>query len=42
VYVVAGQVAGKTLLPLPVGSDKVEDISGDTDEKYVAMILLVM
>ncbi|XP_064623162.1 dynein beta chain, ciliary-like [Lineus longissimus] len=33
VYVVAGQVAGKTLLPLPVGSDKVEDVAGDAEEK---------
>ncbi|XP_072167681.1 dynein beta chain, ciliary [Diadema setosum] len=32
VYVVAGQVKGKTLLPLPVGSEKVES-AADCDEK---------
>ncbi len=31
VYVVAGQVNGKTLLPLPVGADRVAAI--DEDEK---------
>ncbi len=31
VYVVAGQVKGKTLLPLPVGTEKMEEM--DDDEK---------
>lgn len=31
VYVVAGQVKGKTLLPLPVGSERIQDV--DEDEK---------
>ena len=31
VYVVAGQVKGKTLLPLPVGSERVAEY--DEDEK---------
>ena len=29
VYVVAGQVKGKTLLPLPVGAEEVEEITED-------------
>ncbi len=33
VYVVAGQVKGKTLLPLPVGSDRIPNI--DDDVKWV-------
>lgn len=32
VYVVAGQVKGKTLLPLPVGTERIEMIQED-DEK---------
>nr|P39057.1 RecName: Full=Dynein beta chain, ciliary [Heliocidaris crassispina]BAA00827.1 dynein beta-heavy chain [Heliocidaris crassispina] len=36
VYVVAGQVKGKTLLPLPVGSEKVETAAGseEKDDSY--------
>ncbi|XP_077979817.1 dynein beta chain, ciliary-like [Glandiceps talaboti] len=33
VYVVSGQVMGKTLLPLPVGSEKVEESAAEADEK---------
>ncbi len=29
VYVVAGQVKGKTLLPLPVGTEKVEEAADE-------------
>ena len=38
VYVVAGQVKGKTLLPMPVGSEKVEHIEdAETEEKCVSV-----
>ncbi|XP_077869744.1 dynein beta chain, ciliary-like [Saccoglossus kowalevskii] len=33
VYVVSGQVKGKTLLPLPVGTEKVEESTADAEEK---------
>ncbi|XP_070581054.1 dynein beta chain, ciliary-like isoform X2 [Ptychodera flava] len=33
VYVVSGQVSGKTLLPLPVGSEKVEESTEEAKEK---------
>ena len=33
VYVVSGQVKGKTLLPLPVGSDKVEEEAAEAEDK---------
>ena len=29
VYVVAGQVKGKTLLPLPVGTEKVDQVAAE-------------
>ena len=34
VYVVSGQVKGKTLLPLPVGAEKVDE-EVENEEKYV-------
>ena len=34
VFVIAGQVKGKTLLPLPVGSDQVSDAC-EADERLV-------
>ena len=34
VFVIAGQVKGKTLLPLPVGSEQVND-AVEAEEKYV-------
>jgi len=33
VFVISGQVKGKTLLPLPVGSDKIRD-SYNNEERY--------
>lgn len=34
VFVVAGHVKGKTLLPLPVGSEKV-DVAQDDERRYI-------
>ena len=38
VFVIAGQVKGKTLLPLPVGSDQVSDAC-EADERLVCCLL---
>ena len=34
VYVVSGQVKGKTLLPLPVGAERAEEASNLGENKY--------
>ena len=33
VFVVSGQVQGKTLLPLPVGAEKVEESAAQVEDK---------
>ena len=33
VYVVSGQVKGKTLLPLPVGADRVQEAMDEGEDK---------
>ena len=38
VYVVSGQVKGKTLLPLPVGADKVEESATEVEKEWVCCI----
>jgi hypothetical protein len=38
VYVVSGQVKGKTLLPLPVGSEKVDEGTAEAEDKYVIFV----
>lgn len=34
VYVVSGQVKGKTLLPLPVGTEKVNENVAEVEERF--------
>lgn len=35
VFVIAGQVKGRTLLPLPVGSEKIQQESDHNNNEYV-------